>query len=375
MATIRGKTERVRAATSAVSARGTRWVEQQEATSRRGATIGVARLYKSADMPLYAMLFTAYAFVTVIPATIALASSIYDDPAKIADRLVARLHLSGDTATLVHNVLVGAADHPFTATILAIGNLIIFGSGFGRTLQLIHARAWGVELPASRLRDQDGSFLVLTVFVFIVGAFLAQTVVVGTGRVTYVTAPLWAAIVAGYFVWAPHHLLHRRVAARSLVPGAVLVALGLVALRVSSRIVLANWMNWYAKNYGGFGIVLASYFWLLLVGCVVVVGAALAPPLALRRNLLAAPASPSWVMPRRRGRGIVIAWLTTRSDSLSTTPSRSARRSASTGTRLPSPSSSSARGWRSSSSTAIPTRRRTSPTTTRCSRARSRSPT
>lgn len=49
---------------------------------------------------------------------------------------------------------------------------------------------------------------------------------------------------------------------------------------------LAWWLTSYSTNYGGFGIVLAIFSWLVLFGTLVVVGAALSPPLAAQRDLL-----------------------------------------------------------------------------------------
>lgn len=89
-----------------------------------------------------------------------------------------------------------------------------------------------------------------------------------------------------YFVWAPRLLLHHRVTAAQLLPGALFVGLGFVALRSTSRVFLAWWLTSYSTNYGGFGIVLAIFSWLVLFGTLVVVGAALSPPLAAQRDLL-----------------------------------------------------------------------------------------
>ena len=91
-----------------------------------------------------------------------------------------------------------------------------------------------------------------------------------------------------FFVWAPRILLHHRVTTRNLVPGAVFTVLGLVILRLISVFLFTRWLNWYSTTYGAFGIVLAIFFWIILIGTVLVLAAALSPALAQRRDLLEA---------------------------------------------------------------------------------------
>jgi len=66
--------------------------------------------------------------------------------------------------------------------------------------------------------------------------------------------------------------------------GAVVTAVGLVALMVVSRFVMQYWVDLYARDYGGLGVVLAIYFWLAFSSAVIVMAASLAPALAQRRK-------------------------------------------------------------------------------------------
>ena len=93
-----------------------------------------------------------------------------------------------------------------------------------------------------------------------------------------------------FFVWAPRILLHHRVTTRNLVPGAVFTVLCLVILRLISGLLLTHWLNWYSTTYGAFGIIIAIFFWIILIGTVLILAAALSPALAQRRDLLEAHA-------------------------------------------------------------------------------------
>jgi uncharacterized BrkB/YihY/UPF0761 family membrane protein len=45
------------------------------------------------------------------------------------------------------------------------------------------------------------------------------------------------------------------------------------------------WVDLYARDYGGFGVILAIYFWILFSSGVIVWAASLSPSLAARRDL------------------------------------------------------------------------------------------
>ena len=95
----------------------------------------------------------------------------------------------------------------------------------------------------------------------------------------------WFLLLLGFFVWAPRLLLHNRVAARDILPGAIFTMLGLVGMRIISGLLLKHWLEWYSKSYGALGIVMAIFFWLIIVATILVLAAALSPTLAHRRDL------------------------------------------------------------------------------------------
>jgi uncharacterized BrkB/YihY/UPF0761 family membrane protein len=45
------------------------------------------------------------------------------------------------------------------------------------------------------------------------------------------------------------------------------------------------WVDLYARDYGGLGVVLAIYFWIAFNSAVIVWAASLSPPLSERRTL------------------------------------------------------------------------------------------
>jgi len=267
--------------------RGRLWIENQDPASRRGATIGWWRRYQAADGQLYAVLLSAYFFLTVLPVTLVEASYVYSNPAALADRVEHRLGLTGDTAVLFRTVLVGAGEHRFVSVLLAILNLAVFGLGFGRVLQLVHARSWGLDLRKNAIVDQARYAAVLAAIVTLTFLFVLQTKLVrgDPSWIGWVLDIGWLAILAGFFTWMPHILLHHRVPARDLLPGALFTVLALLGLRIISTLLLVHYLNTYSKTYGALGIVMALFFWIILFGTSLILAAALSPALAHRRDL------------------------------------------------------------------------------------------
>ena len=72
------------AAGTSVYERGSLWIANQEPTSRKGATVGWVRRYQAADGQLYAVLLSAYFFLTMLPVLLVTVSYVYRDPTALA---------------------------------------------------------------------------------------------------------------------------------------------------------------------------------------------------------------------------------------------------------------------------------------------------
>ncbi len=273
---------------TAVYDHGRLWIENQDPASRKGATIGWVRRYQAADGQLYAVLLAAYFFLTVIPLVLLESSYIYNDPHALSHRIEHRLGLEGATSQLLDSVLAGASGHKLSAALIAAVDLFFFGLGLGRVLQLVHARSWGLDLRKTVVADQVRYVEVLGALFVMTVLFVFQTRAL-QGDPSWIGWALdlgWVAVVLGFFVWAPWLLLHRRVPVRAVVPGAVFTLLALVGLRLISGLLLKHWLEWYSKTYGALGIVMAIFFWIIILGTVLVLAAALSPALAARRDAL-----------------------------------------------------------------------------------------
>ena len=271
-----------------VADRGQKWLETRDPATHTGATISWYRRYQAADGQLYAVLLSAYFFLTMFPAMLVETSYVTGKPAAFAVHAEHRLGLHNPTSTLFVSVFAGVSQHAFVAVLLAVLSLMTFGLGFGRVFQLVHARAWGIDLRKNAIIDQTRYLAVLVAMLVMSLGYLLQQKYFG-GRAAWIGWLLdlgWFAVLLGFFIWAPRLLLHHRIETRQLVPGAVFTLLGLIAVRIASNFVLARWLDSYSKTYGAVGIVMGIFFWIITAATVLVLAAALSPALARRRELL-----------------------------------------------------------------------------------------
>jgi membrane protein len=200
--------------------------------------------------------------------------------------------LNASTSELLHNVLGQGRSHELGSALLAIASALVFGIGFGRVLQLVHSRAWKLDLPTGPF-DQIGYGAVLAGLYGLLLLLLLQLNEFHTSS-TLVKALLgigWVGFLTLFFDAAPWLLTHKQISRRDLLPGAVLTALAVVGLMIVSSFVMQFWVDLYARDYGGFGVVLAIYFWIAFSSAVIVGAASLSPALAARRSLRAERAS------------------------------------------------------------------------------------
>jgi uncharacterized BrkB/YihY/UPF0761 family membrane protein len=271
-----------------ISRRGQDWVERQDPSTRPGVALDAWRRYRAVDGPLQTALLSLYILVAVLPALLVMEEYLDPHPDSLANQIVHHYRLNASTSQLVHNVLGAGRSHELGSALLAIASALVFGVGFGKVLQLVHARAWRLDLE-TRTADPIRHGVVLAGLYGLLMLLLLQLnelhnhstvvkVLLGIG---------WVGFLTLFFVLAPWYLTHKQLSTRDLLPGGSLTALALVVLMVVSNYVMQFWVNLYARDYGGFGVVLALYFWLALSSAVIVWAAALSPALAARRSVRA----------------------------------------------------------------------------------------
>jgi uncharacterized BrkB/YihY/UPF0761 family membrane protein len=265
----------VRERVVAVSRWAQTWIDGLDPASRRGVAVEAWRRYRAVDGPLQSALLSLYMLVAVLPALLVIEEYFDSHPAALANRLVRHYGLNAQTAGLLRSVLADTHVHELGSALFAIAGALFFGLGFGRVLQLVHMRAWRVSVP-SRASDQGlYAAVILALYGLIVLLLFQLNELKGDPSwVGWALSLGWVALLVLFFTWAPSLLLHGQVSRRDL----------LIVLTIVSRVMIEPWVNLYARDYGGLGVVLAIYFWIAFYSFVIVAAASLAPALSQRRN-------------------------------------------------------------------------------------------
>ena len=147
-------------------------------------------------------------------------------------------------------------------------------------------RAWRVSIPNRATDHGLYATVLLGLYGLILLLLLQQNELTGSPSwLGWLLALGWTGLLVLFFTWTPWLLLHKKISRRDLLPGAALTAVGIVAVMLISGLVMQFWVDLYARDYGGLGVVLAIYFWIGFSSFVIVATASLAPALAQRHQL------------------------------------------------------------------------------------------
>jgi len=281
-----GILRRAQARLDEITRRAGDWADKRDPGSASGVAVGAWRRYREVDGPLQSALLSLYVLVAVLPALLVMEEYLDPHPNSLANSIVHHYNLNPPTASLIHSVLGEGHAHELGSALLAIGGALFFGLGFGRVLQLVHARAWHLSLPSKQADQAVYGAVLLGLYGLILLLLVQLTELKGsTAWVSLTLALGWIGLLVLFFVWAPWLLTHKLIKRRDLLPGAVLTAVGIVVLMFVSSYVMQFWVDFYARDYGGFGVVLAIYFWIAFSSAIIVWAASLSPALADRRSL------------------------------------------------------------------------------------------
>jgi uncharacterized BrkB/YihY/UPF0761 family membrane protein len=191
---------------------------------------------------------------------------------------------SGLTGLIATQVASAASSPARWAIFIVTLPVLVYAAGMlYRAVAIVHAIAWHGSGRAVRLTSRG-----FGVFSGVIVASLACTVIAGrirrSDQVGGVTALLVYAIVLGGAWLALARLLpHRDVGWKSLVPGAGLVAVGMLLVNAFNVYVTSRLVEERADTYGALGIATALLFSLYIVGRVIVGSAVLNATLDARR--------------------------------------------------------------------------------------------
>lgn len=235
------------------------------------ADFGLAclRRFIAIEGTLQATVLAAQAFTSLIPFMV-VASAFAPGDSDLADAIVERFGLEGNSAKSVHQLFASAGETESAVTWISIAILVLSALSFTRALQRLFQRAYG--RPAGGLADmRRGLAWVVALAAWLTIASPLRQSLEDVGGVIFAVA---LATATGFFLWlvTPVLLLGDR-DWRRLAPGAAVSGLLGALLGIASSIYVPIAMDWSADKYGLIGIAFALQSWLLASAFVLVIGA------------------------------------------------------------------------------------------------------
>ena len=226
---------------------------------------------------------TIYLFLSAGPLVLAATGLFHaagGDANVIARELVARQHLTGETAKLVRETFGTASHNALAASVAGLVGFLIWGIGIGRIYQDVYARAWRIRVGG---RSDRARF---TVWFFVLSGLLSLYVAfVGALRPDWaVVIPVYLVVVTAFWLWTPRYLLRGKIGLRSLLPGALLATLVLGGATATSPFFFAPLLNSDGKYFGSFGVVVALLAWWFILTTISIAGAVFSPVWLERRE-------------------------------------------------------------------------------------------
>jgi membrane protein len=219
------------------------------------------------------------AFTALIPLLIVYSTVVpYTDGENFADQLIDRFELTGAAARTMEQAFAPPETVADSISFFSVFLLVISALAFTRALQRLYELAH--DMPSMGMRGTPWGLLWLAFIVVYVT--LRPELVEDTGPALEIALSL----VLGGIVWlvTPYLLLARRVPYTRLVPTALLTAVGMTSLTVSSVIWLPRTMASSASQFGFIGVAFAMLGWLVAAGFVLVGTAAAGAAVDARRR-------------------------------------------------------------------------------------------
>jgi membrane protein len=213
--------------------------------------------------------FAALGFLTLVPLLVVVSAADPEHGRGFAQWLGDGLGVSGKAREQVGELFARPGQVLQTTTAFGLAALAVFGLSFGAAVQTGYEKIW--ELPSARWYARWRQVLWLAVLVGTL--YLSATTTLWRHSAAGTLAATLSAVL--FFGWSQRMLLGGRIAWSAVLPGAALTAVGLLGLRVFSRLVFSPLIASSAVTYGPFGTALVVQSWLVGVG-VVVYGGALA---------------------------------------------------------------------------------------------------
>lgn len=191
----------------------------------------------------------------------------------IAGTVVRELGLTGDAARALDSAIAKAEDSRRAASVIGVAGLLWSGLGLVAALQFAMDAVW--QTSGRGLKDKAVGMAWLAGAGIILVSSIAITSAINFLPGVFAPLAIAATLVVdvALWLWSMRVLPNRSVAWTSLLPGAIVGAIGLEALKLVGAVWVPRLVASSSALYGTIGVVFAVLAWLLFFGRLVVYAA------------------------------------------------------------------------------------------------------
>jgi membrane protein len=224
-------------------------------------------------------IFGAEVLFSVLPLVILL-GSLADT--RIDDDISRHIGLDHRSSVIVEGMFRTSPAHPALAILVGMALAFAGTVGVVASLQVLYERSF----HQSRRGWRDLHRYVMWVAALL-AAFAVQAALAGHVRAATGGAVLWLlrfVFTTAFFWWTIHFLLHGRVLPRAIFRTALVTSVLWLLLAVLSGVFFSSAVSDDSRLYGTIGVVFTLLSWFILIGVVVVFGAAIGTTWEERRR-------------------------------------------------------------------------------------------
>jgi uncharacterized BrkB/YihY/UPF0761 family membrane protein len=210
-------------------------------------------------------------YVFVIVTAFPFASDAADqDPAELADKF----GMAGLASTAIRSASELSFWHRVALLVVGLFALVLASRSLVRVLRITHGLAWSVRVP--KLKKSTRAALVLILVVFAMLLFGSVTASVDIGVIGLLPGIVSGCAAIAIWLFVQWHLPHKEgVTWKEMIPGAVLVGVGIEALQLATVVYFTRSIESKSATYGAIGAALAILLWAYILGRIIVSGAML----------------------------------------------------------------------------------------------------
>jgi len=263
-----------------------RWIDAAFSTFERDVTSGGGVLAAALAFRVFIFMVPfVFALITAFPF---IGDAADQSPRELAD--------SFGMAGLVANAIQSSGSLSFwsrlSLLVAALFALVLASRSLVRVLRITHGLAWHATVPKLRRPILAAVVLIGSVLALVLLGAFTNKLQDQIGLVGLVPMLLAGVGLAAVWTFVQYYLPRADVHWTKLVPGAVLVALGVEGLQIVTVVWFTRYIENKSETYGAIGAALAILLWAYFLGRIIVSGAMLNAALHAQEQQAAAGGAP-----------------------------------------------------------------------------------